>query len=109
MVAQIFMQTGINYNDIKWVPYKGGGPSVQAVLAGECDFSINFPTTVIPHHEAGKMRIILFAGQKRHPDLPDVECATDIGLEPMTMDRVIMAPREIAQDKLAKLRKPLPN
>ena len=34
-----------------------------------------------------------------------MECTTDIGPDPMTMDRVIMAPREIAQDKLAKLRK----
>ncbi|MDP2238753.1 MAG: tripartite tricarboxylate transporter substrate binding protein [Burkholderiales bacterium] len=54
------------------VPYKGGGPSVIALVGGEV--SVGFPTmpSVIGHIKAGKMRALALTTAKRSPSLPDL-------------------------------------
>ena len=62
------------------VPYKGGGPSMIAVSAGQVDFSMPaFPTSV-PHIKAGRMRIIAVTGAKREPTMPDVPTVAESGV-----------------------------
>ena len=68
---------GIRFNH---VPYKGGGPSMIAVSAGQVDFSMPaFPTSV-PHIKAGRMRIIAVTGAKREPTMPDVPTVAESGV-----------------------------
>lgn len=54
------------------VPYKGGGPSVIALVGGEV--SVGFPTmpSVIGHIKAGKMRALALTTAKRSPSLPEL-------------------------------------
>ncbi|RPI46599.1 MAG: tripartite tricarboxylate transporter substrate binding protein [Betaproteobacteria bacterium] len=54
------------------VPFKGGGPSMIAVIAGQVDFSIPAYPTAVPHIKSGKLRIIAVTGAKREPTVPDV-------------------------------------
>jgi len=58
--------------DMLHVPYKGGGPAVNAVLGGEVTAHFPAPSVGIPHVNAGRLRALGFTGAKRLTALPDV-------------------------------------
>jgi tripartite-type tricarboxylate transporter receptor subunit TctC len=58
--------------DIQHVPYKGGGPAVQDFVAGQVPVAMLGSTPLIPHHKAGRIKIIAFTSKDRFPTLPDV-------------------------------------
>jgi tripartite-type tricarboxylate transporter receptor subunit TctC len=60
---------GIN---IGHVPYKGGGPAIQDLLAGRVPLVGNVVLEVLPYLRSGKARAIAVTGPKRTPSLPDV-------------------------------------
>ena len=62
------------------VPYKGGGPSLIATVAGEVDFSIPAYPTSVPHLKAGRLRILAVTGLKREPSVPNVPTVAESGL-----------------------------
>ena len=68
---------GVKFNHI---PYKGGGPSLIATVAGEVDFSIPAYPTSVPHLKAGRLRILAVTGSKREPTVPDVPTVAESGL-----------------------------
>ena len=58
--------------DMVHVPYRGGGPAIQDLVAGTIQVSFGTLPAVLPQAQAGKIRIIAVVDTKRHPDLPDV-------------------------------------
>ncbi|MCC6535830.1 MAG: tripartite tricarboxylate transporter substrate binding protein [Burkholderiales bacterium] len=58
--------------DMIHVPFKGGAPLVQAMLSNEVDFTFTFPSGVLPHISAGKLKAIAVGGRQRMAQLPDV-------------------------------------
>ena len=66
--------------DIVHVPYRGGGPSAQAVIAGEVQFTFENPATAIPHVQHGTVRGIAVTSESRHPQLPDLPTMIESGL-----------------------------
>ena len=54
------------------VPYKGGGPAIQDLLAGRVPLVSNVVLEVLPFIRSGKVRPIAVTGPKRTPSLPDV-------------------------------------
>lgn len=101
MGALVMIKEGVEVN---YIPYKGGGPANQAVLAGDADFSVNFPGPLLPLQESGKIRILSFSGSERHKDLPDVPTTEELGIPGSFMERIILAPRAIPEDRLQILR-----
>jgi tripartite-type tricarboxylate transporter receptor subunit TctC len=57
--------------DLNIIPYKGGGPVNQDLLAGVTDVAIQSLTSVSPHIAAKKVRPIAVTGEQRTPALPD--------------------------------------
>ena len=54
------------------IPYKGSGPALNDVIAGQIDFMFDQYSTVGPNIKAGKLRAIGIATRERHALLPDV-------------------------------------
>jgi tripartite-type tricarboxylate transporter receptor subunit TctC len=63
------------------VPYKGSGPAATAALQGEVDFVITGVGTLVSHWKAGKLRIVAFGSDKRHPNWPDIPSTGEAGLK----------------------------
>lgn len=61
------------------VPYKGSGPALTGVLAGEVDFIITGIATVLPQAKSGKAKILAVCGDKRLANWPDIPA---VGEEP---------------------------
>jgi tripartite-type tricarboxylate transporter receptor subunit TctC len=53
------------------VPYKGGGPALTGVLAGEVDYSMVAVSTAIAQVQAGKVRALGVTSAKTTPHLPN--------------------------------------
>ena len=66
--------------DIVAVQYKGGGPSLLALLGGE--IGITFPniSEAIPHAKTGRLYVLGVTGSKRSPALPEVPTIAEAGL-----------------------------
>jgi tripartite-type tricarboxylate transporter receptor subunit TctC len=62
-------KTGI---DMVHVPYRGGGPAIQDLVAGQIQVAFGTLPAVLPHAASGKIRIIAAAEKKRIPELPDI-------------------------------------
>ncbi len=69
--------TGI---DMTHVPYKGSGPAIQDVLAGQVQVFMTTPPSVMQHVLAGKLKAYAVTGKSRHPGLPNVPTTAEAGL-----------------------------
>ncbi len=62
------------------VPYKGSGPAIQDVLAGQVQVFMTTPPSVMQHVQAGKLKAYAVTGTTRHPGLPSVPTTAEAGL-----------------------------
>lgn len=62
------------------VPYKGGGPSVAATMAGEVQLAIPVMASAAAQVKAGRLRILAVTGAKRSPAFPDVPTVQEAGV-----------------------------
>lgn len=67
---------GLEWNHI---PYKGAGPGVQDLLAGQIPSLIGPVGDIAQHHKAGKARVLATSGPKRSRFLPDVPTFEESG------------------------------
>ena len=66
--------------DMLHVPYKGGAPAVQALLAGDVQMTAVRVNTALPHVQSGKVRALGVASSKRSPAMPDVPTFIESGI-----------------------------
>ncbi|HSA89893.1 MAG TPA: tripartite tricarboxylate transporter substrate binding protein [Burkholderiales bacterium] len=99
--------------DMVHVPYKGGGPAVQDLVGGQVPVGVLGSTPLIPHHKAGRIRIIAFTSKERFPPMPEIPTLHESGLAGFdtTQWLGILAPRgtpaEIVNRVYAETRKAL--
>jgi tripartite-type tricarboxylate transporter receptor subunit TctC len=62
------------------VPYRGGGPQMLALVAGEHDFGFSPLGTVLGHVQAGTIRALAVATRTRARELPEVPTLIEAGL-----------------------------
>jgi tripartite-type tricarboxylate transporter receptor subunit TctC len=70
--------------DVVHVPYKGGGPSVQAVVAGETQFSFENPASSLPLVQAGNVRALASTSDSRGAQTPDLPTMIEAGVPDFT-------------------------
>ena len=66
--------------DIVHVPFKGGAPSVQSVLAGDTQLTFATPPSVLPLVHSGRLRALAVTSRKSTPLVPGVPGMEEAGL-----------------------------
>jgi tripartite-type tricarboxylate transporter receptor subunit TctC len=76
-VAELFkIKAGV---DIVHVPYRGGGPMVTDLVAGQVQMTVNGKSVLLPHIQSGRLRALAVTGDKRWPELPNVPTLIETG------------------------------
>jgi len=70
-------QAGVKFTQ---VPFKGGSPAVQALVAGDVQLTFGTPPSVLPLMEAGRLRGIGVTSEERTPLLPDMPTIAEQGV-----------------------------
>jgi tripartite-type tricarboxylate transporter receptor subunit TctC len=68
---------GVN---LQHVPYKGGGPSMQDVIAGHVKVMFSSLVQTTPFIRSGQLRALGVGGSKRNPLFPDVPTIAEAGV-----------------------------
>ena len=103
LLAEMFkLETGVN---VIHVPYRGTGPLLNAILAGEVQIIADPSTTSLPYIEAGKLRPIAIADNVRDPKLPAVPTIVEAGFPRLrsTFWLAVVAPARTPPDIVSKL------
>jgi tripartite-type tricarboxylate transporter receptor subunit TctC len=103
LTAELFWQTtGATASHI---PYKGGAPAMQDLLAGQVDATFMNINTGLPNIQAGKLRALAITSTKRSPLLPDVPTMDELGYKPVTVYswQAFAAPKGLPADIKSKL------
>ena len=72
--------TGVGIK-ITHVPYKGAGPGMTALLAGEVNMMFNGLSAALPHVKSGRLRALAVGGDKRSSLLPQLPTIAESGLQ----------------------------
>ena len=91
--------------DIVHVPYKGSGPAVTDLIAGQIHLSFANITAVVPHVKSGKLRALAASGAARSLALPDVPTVAEAGFPGYVVTSWfgIVAPARTPQDVITRL------
>jgi tripartite-type tricarboxylate transporter receptor subunit TctC len=98
--ALIEKATGLKF---KYVSYEGLAPRMNAILGGHIDLT-DSNLTQKGKVEAGQLKFLAIATEKRHPEMPSVPTLKELGVNVVfDVNRGIMAPKGTPADVLAKL------
>jgi len=61
------------------IPYKGGGPAVQDLIAGHVGLMFENMPSILPHVQAGRLRGIATTGPKRSAAIPELPTMIESG------------------------------
>src|SRR5688500_8866976 len=78
MAAVLFLR--LAQVDMVHVPFKGGAPAVQSVLAGDTQLAFATPPSVLPLVQAGRLKALAITSPKSTPLIPGVPGMADVGL-----------------------------
>jgi tripartite-type tricarboxylate transporter receptor subunit TctC len=98
------------------IPYKGGGPAIQDLIAGRVQMLFTTPLAAMPHVQTGRLRAVAVTSGKRAATLPDIPTVAEAGvpgydvstwymlLAPATLPPAVLA--KIHRDTVAGLKQP---
>jgi tripartite-type tricarboxylate transporter receptor subunit TctC len=101
--TEMFKQsTGV---ELVHVPYKGSGPAIQDVLAGQVQVFISTPPSLMQHVQSGKLKGLAVTGKARHPGMPNVPTTAEAGLPSFQLESWVglFAPAGTPAPVVAKL------
>ena len=87
------------------VPYKGGAPAVQDLMAGQVQFMLILAPEAMPLVKTGKLRNLAITTQQRSPMFPDLPTASEQGIKDfeLVVWYTLLAPAGTPKDVVAKL------
>jgi tripartite-type tricarboxylate transporter receptor subunit TctC len=87
------------------VPFKGGGPAMADVIAGNTQLCVGSLIQVIPHVRSGRLRALATGGAKRVPAMADVPTVAESGVAGYEANNWwgILAPAGTSNDIVSKL------
>ena len=89
---------------ITHIPYRGAGPALQDLIAGNVDMMFDGLGSSAQHIKAGRIKALMVSGSKRSPAFPDVPCSTELGLPDYTVSTWygVWAPKGTPADAQAR-------
>jgi tripartite-type tricarboxylate transporter receptor subunit TctC len=89
------------------IPYKGNALAMQAVLAGDVQFTTDNLPQLLPQIRAGKLKPLAIIATKRWSQLPEVPTATEFGYPSMTTSTWfgLVAQSKVAPSVIARMNK----
>jgi tripartite-type tricarboxylate transporter receptor subunit TctC len=103
-IAAIFFQkeTGTRF---QFVPYRGLGPAMQDLVAGQIDMMVDNPATSLPQARAGTIKAYAVTAKARLTAAPDIPTADEAGLTGFNVSQwtALWAPKGTPKDIIAKL------
>jgi tripartite-type tricarboxylate transporter receptor subunit TctC len=103
LTGELFKQlTGL---PLQHVPYRGGGPTVTALIAGEIPLAFETMLALQPHVRAGTLRALAITSPQRSATMPEIPTAVEAGFPPMVADNsyALFAPAGTPAPILAQL------
>jgi tripartite-type tricarboxylate transporter receptor subunit TctC len=90
---------------LQHVPYRGGGPTVTALIAGEIPLAFETMLALQPHVRAGTLRALAITSPQRSAIMPEIPTTAEAGFAPMVADNsyALFAPAGTPAPILARL------
>lgn len=87
------------------VPYRGAGPAMLDVVAGNVQMTVATPPSLMGFVQSGKMRALAVASKKRLPQMPDVPTSAEAGFPGFELEAwvALFAPKGTPDATIAKL------
>ena len=91
------------------VPYKGSGPAVTDLMAGQISVMIDNMPALLPHAQSGRLRALAVASEARASGAPDIPTVAESGLPGFTVTawKGLMVPAGTPAPIVAKLNEAL--
>ncbi len=103
LAGELFKQQSKTF--ITHIPYRGAGPALQDLIAGNVDMMFDGLGSSATHIKGGRIKALMVSGTKRNPAFPDVPCAAELGLPEYTVTTWygMWAPKGTPADVQAKI------
>jgi len=72
---------------LEQVPYRGGGPAINDLVAGHIKLGSLGSTPLIPHYKAGTLLLLAQSTLARSPSLPEVPTYQEAGIQGLVLDQ----------------------
>jgi len=105
-LACALLNAAIGAEQVTHVPYRGGGPAMQDLMAGRIDYFCYNTASIMPQVEAGTVRALAILSAARVPSLPTVPTAQEQGLKDFEVANwmAFFVPRGTPTEIVARLR-----
>jgi tripartite-type tricarboxylate transporter receptor subunit TctC len=96
------IMTGATFNHI---PYKGGGPAIQDLIANRVQALFTTPLAANPHVQSGRLRLIGVTSGKRAAGLPGTPTIAEAGVKGYDVSTwyMLLAPAKTPQTVIAQV------
>jgi tripartite-type tricarboxylate transporter receptor subunit TctC len=103
LAGELFKQQTSTF--ITHIPYRGAGPSLQGLIAGDVEMMFDGLGSSAAHIKGGRIKALMVAGNKRNPAIPDVPSAAELGLKDYNVSTWygIWAPKGLPADLQPKI------
>ena len=103
LAGELFKQQAKTF--ITHIPYRGAGPSLQGLIAGDVDMMFDGLGSSASHIKGGRIKPLMVSGNKRNPSLLDVPCAAEVGLPDYTVSTWygLWAPKGTSPEMAARI------
>jgi tripartite-type tricarboxylate transporter receptor subunit TctC len=90
---------------VQFIPYRGAGPAMQAMLGGQVDLMVVQAAVTLPQARAGTVKILANLSPQRSPVVPGVATSDESGIPGLYASGWfgLFAPRATPKEAIAKL------
>lgn len=103
LAGELFKEySGIN---LRHVPYRGGAQALNDLLGGQIPLQMSTIPLILPHVQAGGLKVLAVAAKEREPSLPNVPTFAESGYPDMIVEEwsALFAPAGTPKEVVDKL------